>query len=244
MNRQKWILLISALVLMGIAGVFLGGLRNHQRLGAPGVKTSPIRDSVRLQVELPPDVLNFRSDSMEVGDIVLKALPKDTSFGQRRYTAPDGFSLVENVVLMGGDRTSLHKPQICLRGSGYVIDKTEPEVVRVAKPQPYDLPVMKLTLNRENPDDAKDPRPRRAIYVYWFVTDGAYTRSHGQRMWWMFTHLVRTGVLQRWAYLNCFAPCQPGQEEATFERIKRFIADSVPQYQLVPAPESRVSSSK
>jgi hypothetical protein len=241
MNRQKWILLGSTLVLIALSGWFLGGLRTNQRLGAPGVRTSPIPDSVRLQVELPAEVLDYKSEPMDVGDMVRKALPQDTSFGQRKYTASDGFSFIENVVLMGGDRTSLHKPQICLRGSGYVIVKTEPEIVKVSRPYPYDLPVMKLTLNKEKADQ---PGPERALYVYWFAADGAYTRSHGQRMWWMFTHLVSTGVLQRWAYLNCFAPCEPGQEAPTFERMKQFIAASVPKYQLVPAAEAKMSSSR
>jgi hypothetical protein len=111
--------------------------------------------------------------------------------------------------------------------------------VKVAKPGPYDLPVMKLTLSPEKPGDFGGAR---GLYVYWFVADRAYTRSHGQRMWWMFTHLMRTGTLQRWAYLNCFAACKPGEEDATFERMKQFIAASVPQYQLVPSPVTKITA--
>jgi hypothetical protein len=53
-------------------------------------------------------------------------------------------------------------------------------------------------------------------------------------MWWMARDLMKTGVLQRWAYINYFAPCLPGQEQATFERIKKMIAASAPQFQLTP----------
>ncbi len=239
MNRQKRILLVAALALMGLSGLFLGALRAHQRLGLPAVRTSAIPGSIRLHVELAKDVLTYASEEMDVGDVVRNALPKDTSFGQRCYKAPDGFAMVENVVLMGSDRTSLHKPQICLRGSGWVIDKAAPEVVKVSKPQPYDLPVMKLTLSPEKPGTFDG---MKGVYVYWFVADGAYTRDHWQRMWWMFTHLLRTGTLQRWAYINCFAACRPGQEDATFARIQEFIAASVPQYQLVPPPDTKVTA--
>jgi hypothetical protein len=46
---------------------------------------------------------------------------------------------------------------------------------------------------------------------------------------------LRTGVLQRWAYLSYFAVCAPGQEDAAFERMKNLIVHSVPEYQLPPA---------
>jgi len=48
--------------------------------------------------------------------------------------------------------------------------------------------------------------------------------------------------LQRWAYISCFAVCLPGQEEATFERLKKFIAASVPEFQLTPKPVAARSS--
>ena len=55
-----------------------------------------------------------------------------------------------------------------------------------------------------------------------------------QRMWRMAKELVRTGVLQRWAYISYFAVCAPGNEAATFERIKKQIVDAVPQFQIAP----------
>ena len=53
-------------------------------------------------------------------------------------------------------------------------------------------------------------------------------------MWWMARELFRTGLLQRWAYISCTAICAPGQEEATTERMKQFIAAAVPEFQLTP----------
>jgi hypothetical protein len=166
----------------------------------------------------------------------LGTLPKDTSFGQRRYKAQDGFVLDLRVVLMGADRTSMHKPQICLPGQGWHIDDlaSAETKVRVDRPQSYDLPVVKLVANAL--DDQN--RPYSGIYVYWYVADDALSASALglQRMWWMATKLLRTGVLQRWAYVSCLARCPTGQENATFDRMKEFIAASVPQFQLYPRP--------
>jgi len=237
MNRQKWISLSVALAMMAGTVALLAHLRAHQKLGRPGVKTRPLPGSIRLQIELPERVLDYTSRPVPVQQFVLDFLPPDTSLGQRRYTAPDDFWVQINVVLMGTDRTSLHKPQFCLGGSGLRIDEAHSleEKVRLARPQPYDLPVMKLVTTRDT--KAGDPQDAaRFIYVYWFVADGEYTAKHWQRMWWMVRDMLHTGVLQRWAYIACYSLCAPGQEEATFERMKKFIAAAVPEFQLTPPP--------
>jgi len=88
----------------------------------------------------------------------------------------------------------------------------------------------------------KDGKPftYHGIYVYWFVDDHQLTASHGSRMWSMAGELLRTGVLERWAYITCFSVCEPGQEEATYARMQKFIQASVPRFRRFPvhrAPE-------
>jgi hypothetical protein len=239
MNRQKWVIFGAALVLMAGGVALLGHLRSHQRLGMPGVKTTPIAGGANLHVLLPEHVLDYDSAEVEIAEIVTNTLPRDTSFGQRLYKAPDGFEILANVVLMGKDRTSLHKPQFCLQGQGWNVDQnaSHSTTIAVKKPVSYDLPVVKLIATKEDSVDGKRVLAR-GVYVYWYVADGALSASTSgfQRMWWMTWNLLRTGVLQRWAYVSYFAACSPGQEDAAFERIKQLIAASVPEFQLIPAP--------
>jgi len=243
MNKQKWMVFVTALVLIGGTAVVLARLKSNQKLGQPGVKTVPLAGSENLQVVLPENVPGFRSEPVEIADIVVQALPKDTSYGQRRYQAEDGFQAMVNVVLMGGDRTSLHKPQFCLEGAGWKINQTELATVTIERPRRYELPVMKLTTTKQGTVDGR-PVTARGIYVYWFVAEDQYTAQHWERMWWMAKNLVQTGELQRWAYVSCFAMCRPGGEELTYNRLVKFIEASVPEFQLVPAPADagRVSS--
>jgi hypothetical protein len=231
MNKQKWLMLIAVLGLLALTAGLLDRLKRHQALGRPGVKTQALADSKRLQICLPEQVLDYTSEPVETDQTALDMLPKDTSLGQRTYRAPDGFGVGLGVVLMGSDRTSLHPPQFCLRGSGWVIQKTEEETVPMTLPKEYSLPVTKLTLVPEPGSPVGD---RRRLYVYWFVADNEYTRDHYQRMWWMFRDQVTTGVLQRWAYITYITECAPGQETAAFERLKKMIAASVPEFQLTP----------
>ena len=243
MNKQKALLLILTLVLIGGSAAWLAKFHSNQNLGRPGVKTSPIADSIRLKVDLPENVLDYTSEWIEPDSVTLGTLPQDTSFGERRYTAPDGFMVLLNVVLMGGDRSSLHKPQFCLSGSGWIIDDTasSESKLRIGAAAPYDLPVVKLVCSRQDSTDN-----RRGIYVYWYVADGAVSAGTLglQRMWWMARDLIRTGTLQRWAYVSCFSACMPGQEEATFERMKKLLVSAVPEFQKPPNPGNVSSAAR
>jgi len=236
MNKQKWIILVVALGLIGGAAGLLTRLQANQKLGRPAVKTSPIPGSQRLQVELPERVLDCTSQAIEVDKATLGWLPQDTSFGQRLYRAPDGFETAINIVLMGSDRTSLHKTEFCLEGQGWRIDRgaSSEATVRMDRHYPYELPVTKFIATKEVTIDGQ-PVVARGIYVLWFVADhDEYTARHWQRMWWMARDLLSTGVLQRWASIGYFAYCAPGQEDATFERMKKFIVASAPEFQLIP----------
>jgi len=240
MNKQRIILLVVALALMGGGAGLVARMKTSQRLGPPGVKTEPLKGSTNLRVLLPDRVLHYESEVIPQDQMVTNALPADTSFGQRRYANkkdPNDWLLL-NVVLMGTDRTSIHKPQFCLEGGGWKIDNTASleTKIPIARPRPYELPVVKLVSTRTVKNNSGQVAMLRGVYVYWFVADEALSgdMSGRERMWWMAKHLLQTGVLQRWAYVACFAVCLPGQEDATFERVKKFIAAAVPEFQLTP----------
>jgi hypothetical protein len=236
---KKSICFLVTVLLIGSAAGLILQARLHQKLGLPGLKTQTIPGSIRLQAELPEGTLDYASEELPLEDIVVKSLPGDTSFGQRNYQAADGFQVAVRVVLMGTDRTSLHKPQLCLPAQGWHIDDTRSveTTIPMDRPMPYDLPVVKLIASKEVPGGGETTR-FNGIYVYWFVCDDGVSASVTgfQRMWSTANKLIRTGVLQRWAYVSCWSTFAPGQEEATFERMKKFIASAVPQFQLVPKP--------
>lgn len=248
MNRQLLAIGAVVLLLTGSAAGFLATQQSRQKLGQPGVRVvnEPIyaielgatTNAPKLlsdhRVHLPAKVLDYQSQDAPMPDIVAQTLPKDTLFGHRYYGKTNGLMLDMQVVLMGADRSSIHKPQYCLLGSGFAWNVEELSSVRIQKPHAYDLPVMKLKLHREVREGEGKVRKEAGVFVYWFVADGELTAEHKQRMWWMARDMLKTGVLQRWAYVICFAPCAPGAEDETFEQMKEFIADAVPQFHLTP----------
>ncbi|HEY6166584.1 MAG TPA: exosortase-associated EpsI family protein [Verrucomicrobiae bacterium] len=240
MNRQTIFIAAVTLALIGGAAALLLRLKASQKLGRPGVKIAQVPGTNAWKVQLPEEVLDFTSREMETTAAELAILPRDTTFGKRLYRAADGFEVFANVVLMGTDRTSIHKPEFCLTGQGWKIDDQKFVSVPVARPRPYDLPVRLFTTTRQ----VKSPDGRvtnlRGLYLFWFVADDALTASHWERQWSMGRELLRTGTLQRWAYVALLAVCAPGREEQALERMKQFIAAAVPEFQLAAGrPETK-----
>lgn len=235
MNRTRLIILTAGLAILVACGGLLWRMSASHQLGQPGLKATPIAGTPLLDIELPVNVLNFTSVVVPPDMVVTNTLPRDTSLAQRVYTAPDGFQLSVNVVMMGTDRTSIHKPQFCLVGQGWRLDRTERVNVRVPHPHPFDLPTTVITASM----DAEIQGQRQAlrgVYLYWFVADNALTADHWERMWWMSRELLTSGTLQRWAYVSVFAIARPGQEGMVLERMKEFVSAAVPQFQTAVGP--------
>jgi hypothetical protein len=233
-SRKKWILFFVALALMSSTAGALTWLKTHQHLGAPGLKAETIPGSVMVKLELPARVLDFDSTNMPTAELVLGYLPKDTSYAQRHYFAPNGDWAIANVILMGADRTSIHRPDYCLPGQGWQIRDKSVVNLPIAGAQPYELPVGKWIIGKTY--TAPDGRSQvvSGIYAFWFVTDGQVTADFPTMLKSMLFNLVRHGVLKRWAYVSYFTVCMPGQEDAAFSHLKALITASVPEYQLPP----------
>ena len=244
--NQKRIALMIVVVSVGLAAIALSRAKSSfHRLGAPGLRMvdEPVLDTQGRVVNtntvaLPDTILDLPSRPLPVAVDELGLLPKDTTYGRKRYGAEDSFWVDLSIVLMGTDRTSIHKPEICLTGQDFTIDQSELTSIAITSPHPYDLPIMKLTASKKGSGPNGLQTTYRAIFVYWFVCDGRLTAKHGERMWWMAKDLLTTGVLDRWAYVSYYSICKPGEEATTFERMREAIAASVPTFQLTAGSRS------
>jgi hypothetical protein len=234
MKNQKWLILFVALVLIaGTAGA-LKWFRANQKLGQPGIIAEKIPGSVMMKINLPERALDYTSTNIPEPQVVLGYLPTDTSYAERIYFAPDSSWIQATIVLMGADRSSIHNADYCLGGQGFTGRDKSVAMIPVNSPQPYSLPVARWNVSGVFPEPGGQRAELHGVYVFWFVTDGAETPGHFEFIKQAALHLLHTGVLQRWAYVSYFALCAPGQEDATFARMEKLIAASVPEFQLPP----------
>jgi len=235
MKNQKWLLSLVVLVLVAGTAVALVWLKGHQKLGNPGVKSTPIPGSVAVKIDLPERVLDFTSTNVPESEVELDYFPKDTSYVRRFYQAPDGFAASAIIILMGADRTSIHRPEYCLLGQGWKVENKTRVVIPLDGAGHRELPVMKWEISKQVQMADGRKLDAHGLYVFWFVADNEQTTGNVQLQYYLAKDLLLTGVLQRWAYISYFAITeQPGQEDALFERMKKLIAASVPEYQLPP----------
>ncbi len=237
--KRSWILFSLALTMIGGGAGAVTFFKQHQKLGHAGVLVgaAPILDSegktVRTNsVLLPATVSGWKSEAATIQTSELDTLPKDTTYGRRIYENATGCKALMSVILMGTDRTSIHKPEFCLPGQGWSLISQYPTSIRVEGNAPYDLPVMKWIIGRKAKDSNGQIVDIRGVYVFWFVSDTRITAQHSGRMTSIVKNLLTKGELERWAYVACFSPCAAGAEEATFVQLQQLIANSVPEFQL------------
>jgi len=234
-KNQKWLILGGVLILMAATAGALTWLKTNLKLGQPGIRAEPIPGSIAMKIDLPERVLDFTSTNIPESEVELNYFPKDTSFVERCYTSTNDVpGIYATIVLMGADRTSIHRPEYCLAGQGFTCDDKTVVNIPVGGPEPYPLPVAKWKVSRlvQQPDGQQVKIS--GIYVFWFVADHEQTTGNVQFQCYLVRDLLLKGVLQRWAYVSYFAPCLPGQEDAAFDRVQRLIAASVPEFQLPP----------
>jgi EpsI family protein len=165
--------------------------------GAGVLLTEDGRDPAALPAFVGVDWVGQRA---AVTAVEREVLPPDTGYSRRNYvsTADRRRQVFLSIVLSGRDRTSIHRPELCLVGQGWTIDGRYGHVF--SHPAGGAVPATILRISREVVD-ARGGRHRvPALFAYWFVGDGAIVPSHGGRLWRTAINRLR-GRTDRWAYV-------------------------------------------
>ena len=154
-------------------------------------------------------------------------LPADTGL-VRKYYARSGHQdgVHATIVLSGDDRSSIHRPQVCMTAAGNEIDRER--VIRIPLPgRDAPLEVMVLDMSRTGVRADGTPAASTSYYAYWFVGKNRETASHIQRMVWMGYDRVFHGVSHRWAYIALAGVRAPGSD-AHLQTIADFASQLHP----------------
>jgi hypothetical protein len=147
-------------------------------------------------------------------------LPADTGMARKYYLRPGGRDpLHATIVLSGDDRSSIHRPQVCMTAAGHEI--ADERIIRIplaGRAAPLEVMVLDMAKTVAGADGA--PAQYLSYYAYWFVGKGRETASHVERMAWMGYDRVFHGVSHRWAYIAL-----SGQRAARGDAHLQTIAD-------------------
>jgi len=154
-------------------------------------------------------------------------LPDDTGLVRKYYSLPGGRAgLHATIVLSGDDRSSIHRPQVCMTAAGNEI--IEERTIRIPLAGREDLlEVRVLDMNKPFTREDGTQGASSSYYAYWFVGKDRETASHIERMAWMAYDRIFHGVSHRWAYIALSGGRVPGSD-AHLQTIANFASQLHP----------------
>src|SRR5271165_3554233 len=173
------------------------------------------------------DYIGFDSDITASERVIL---PRDTEFAKKRYSGFDLPEITTEIVLSGAQRQSIHRPQVCLVGQGWVIQKEETIPITLADGREQN--VRKLTLVR-----TQDRMQIVGYFIYWFIGKDKTTDDHIERIFLTSWDRIVNRVNHRWAYVivNSILPPEPKvtaqERQKVLSDLVSFTGELIPQIQ-------------
>lgn len=167
----------------------------------------------------------------EMSAIERSLLPHDTVLRKKRYEYANGRAVYLSIVLSGKDRSSIHRPEVCLVGPNSQIARSFVHRTPLRDGRALDVTILEMVLSFPGADGRT--RTVHSYYAYWFAGIGQETPSHYQRMWWMARDRLFFNRSHRWAYLSLAGIRAEGGRDYLAE-VDEFLREAHP---LLVRPE-------
>lgn len=225
-----WLVSWRPILLRGAAVVVLGAVTYFLCRSTPEANAP---SEAGLVLRLPSILGDFAGTSVDVSTAEKTLLPTDTQFARTVYHNFANDEVNCEIVLSGGEKRSIHRPEICLPAQGW--NKKGGEVITVKLKDGRTLRAMKLTIGKLVETKPGERKELTAIFIYWFVGKGITTPYHWYRI--LHTDLDRVlyNINHRWAYVIVSAPVLEGftangkNAEETQAMLEKFIAQVAPE---------------
>lgn len=173
-----------------------------------------------------------------VTPIEREVLPPDTGFSRKNYVLLRDLnqSVFLSVVLSGRDRTSIHRPELCLVGQGWtIVDRRTRVFTRPDAPNAR-VPATVLKIEREVTTARGQKVKVPALFAYWFVGADKVVASNFERVVHSSVDRLRYLQAHRWAYVVAQTVVFDS-EDAGYRRIQSVLDGTLPAFQE-PLPAS------
>jgi hypothetical protein len=159
-------------------------------------------------MNLPDTLLNKSGTPAPISEGEKTILPKDTEIAKMVYQSGVEAPLSVQIVLSGGEKRSIHRPEICLPAQGWTLESGRTVPVKLSNGK--QLEVMRLTARRSVMLNNGSKAELENVFYYWFVGHGVATPYHLKRILMTNFDMVFHNVNHRWAYVVLSAPVLKG----------------------------------
>ena len=163
-------------------------------------------------------------------------LPPDTGYSRENYVAVEDRreQVFVSIVLSGRDRTSIHRPELCLVGQGWTIEGRFRHVFAYPGAAGAVVPATVLRVQHEAVT-ARGERVRvPSLVAYWFVGRDRVVATHWQRMLWGALDQLRHLQSHRWAYVLVQTGAADG-DAAALARLQTVLDQTLPGFEKPPS---------
>lgn len=219
--RRGWML--ASLVVLACGGEALG-LRHLAVFPLGGQAGVALTSDGRNPIELPMFLgRDWIGTPTPVTAVEREILPPDTGFSRMIYRpAKLGPGVFLSIVLSGRDRTSIHRPELCLVGQGWTLrDRAEHQF---SLPDHRRFPVTLLHVERPSVGSG---RPSTQLVAYGFVASDRVVAGHWERLAWDTWNRLSHLRADRWAYVLVQTEANDG-DVAALARIQSVLAGALP----------------
>lgn len=224
----------SAWVIVGTV-VVAAGLAMFAASRVDAMQVSP-RTGVRLAADgvnpvALPSLLgaDWAGRDIEVSSIEREVLPPDTGFSRKSYESLHDRrqQVFLSIVLSGRDRTSIHRPELCLVGQGWTISGRESHRFVFATSSAIPATVLRIEREMTTPKGEKVKVP--ALFAYWFVGADRIVATHTERIFYGSFDRLRHLQSHRWAYVVVQTLALDG-EPAALARMQEVLSGTAPMF--------------
>jgi exosortase len=162
----------------------------------------PIADP-GVDMNLPALVNSMPSELFEMTQREREGLLSDVSISRRQYQAEDGAGFMATIVLSGQLRRSLHRPEVCLPGQGWIISKKEEIPLRLTDGREVKATLLNLFRDGQMADGST--QRIRAMNIFYFVGGrGVSTADYYDHVYTSYFDAVFKNYNHRWALVSFF----------------------------------------
>jgi hypothetical protein len=216
-----------------LVGVVAGRLDTLQARPEAGVATAA---NGRDPADLPSFLAGgWLGEEVPVSAAEREILPPDTGFARKNYVwlHDRARQVFVSIVLSGRDRTSIHRPELCLVGQGWTIQGKFDHDFGYPGSGRGQVPATVLRVRREVMTSQGGRVAVPSLVAYWFVGRDRVVAGHWERMWWSAVDRLEHWQGSRWAYVLVQTNASDGEAEA-LARLQTVLDQTLPAFQRPP----------
>jgi hypothetical protein len=169
--------------------------------------------------------------SVEPSAVEREILPPDTGFSRKIYVnlARPSEQVLLSLVLGGSDRSSIHRPELCVIGQGWTVVRSSETRFRNGLNGTSAIPATVLEVQREV-RGPRGPQIVSSVIAYWFVSSKQVVPSYAGHLALDMWQRLKSGEADRWAYVLMQTGGFDG-ETAALKRMQEIVDGTLPRFE-------------